>query len=135
MRGVFRTIPVFYDEAFTRVKSQKLLTFFTDTHPHEDKAYQYQFVQRFFREYTYVKHIPDFDSLQLSQKNQFQIHSITKNLFRLNIFAIYFPLKLIFFTVRTFSIRTFSLDQVKVIFAFIERIDVDHSYHKCTIEY
>ena len=128
-------MPVFYDEAFTRVKSQKLLTFFTDTHPDEDKAYQYQFVQRFFREYTYVKHIPDFDSLQLSQKNQFQIHSITKNLFRLNIFAIYFPLKLIFFTVRTFSIRTFSLDQVKVIFAVIERIDVDHSYHKCAIEY
>ena len=30
----------------------------------EDKIY----VQRFFREYTYVKHIPDFDSLQLSQK-------------------------------------------------------------------
>ena len=32
----------------------------------EDKAY----VQRFFREYTYVKHIPHFNSLQLSQKNQ-----------------------------------------------------------------
>ena len=38
----------------------------------EDKAYQYQSVQRFIREYTYVKYIPDFDSLQLSQKTQFQ---------------------------------------------------------------
>ena len=34
----------------------------------EDKAY----VQRFFRKYTYVKHIPSFDSLQPSQKDQFQ---------------------------------------------------------------
>ena len=38
----------------------------------EDKAYQYQSVQRFIREYTYVKYIPDFHSLQLSQKTQFQ---------------------------------------------------------------
>ena len=39
----------------------------------EDKAYQYQSVQRFIREYiSYVKHNPDFDSLQLSQKTQFQ---------------------------------------------------------------
>ena len=32
----------------------------------EDKPYQYQSIQRFFSEYTYMKHIPD--SLQLSQK-------------------------------------------------------------------
>ena len=32
----------------------------------EGKPYQYQFVGRFFSEYTYVKHIPD--SLQVSQK-------------------------------------------------------------------
>ena len=32
----------------------------------EGKPYQYQSAQRFFSEYTYVKHIPD--SLQLSQK-------------------------------------------------------------------
>ena len=38
----------------------------------EDKAYQYQSVQRFFREFTYVRDIPDFDSLQVSQKTQFQ---------------------------------------------------------------
>ena len=40
----------------------------------EDKAYQYQSVQRFIREYSCVKHIADFDSLQLSQhkKTQFQ---------------------------------------------------------------
>ena len=35
---------------------------------YEDKACQYQSVQRCFREYIYVKHIPDFNSLQLSQK-------------------------------------------------------------------
>ena len=38
----------------------------------EDKAYQYQSVQKFISEYTYVKHIPDFDSLLLSEKTQFQ---------------------------------------------------------------
>ena len=55
----------------------------------EDKAYQHQSFQRFFGDYTNVKHIPDSDSLQLSQKQiNFKIHSLTKNLFRLNIFAI-----------------------------------------------
>ena len=64
----------------------------------EDKPYQYQSVQRFFSKYTYVKYIPD--SLQLSQKQtNLKIHSLTINFFRLNIFATYFPLKLIFFTV------------------------------------
>ena len=82
-----------------------------------------------------VKHIPDFDSLQLSQKTQFQNTLTYQNLFRLNIFAIYFPLKLIVFTVQIFSIITFSLYQTKVIFAFMKRTDVDHFYHKCVIEY
>ena len=34
----------------------------------EDKAY----VQKIFGEYTYVKHIPHFNSLQPSHKNQLQ---------------------------------------------------------------
>ena len=34
-----------------------------------------------------------------------------------------------------FSIRFFSLYQAKVIFAFMKRIDVDHFYHECVIEY
>ena len=107
----------------------------------EDKAYQYQFLQGFFRKYTYVKHgihlseYPDFDSLQLSQKAQFQNTLTYQNLFRLDIFTIYFPLKLIVFTVHVFSIRTFSLNQTKVIFAFMKRNDVDHFYHKYVIEY
>ena len=70
-----------------------------------------------------------------TKKRSFKIHWLTRNLFRLNIFAIYFPLKLIVFTVHIFSIRTFSLYQTKVIFAFMKRIDVDHFYHKCVIEY
>ena len=46
----------------------------------------------------YVKHI--LDSLQLSQKQtNLKIYSLTKNLFRLNITAIYYRLKLIFFIV------------------------------------
>ena len=101
----------------------------------EDKPYQYQSVQRFFSEYTYVKHIRD--SLQLSQKqSNLKIHSLTKNFFRLNIFAIYFSLKLMFFTVHMsfFISRTFSLSQKKVILAFIKRI-VDHFYHKCAFDY
>ena len=61
---------------------------------HEDKPYQYQYVQRFFSEYTYVKHIPH--SLQLSQKQtKLKINSLTKNFFKLNIFAKYFPTALI----------------------------------------
>ena len=41
----------------------------------------------------YVKHIPD--SLQLLQKQtNLKIYSLTKNVFKLNIFAIYFRLKL-----------------------------------------
>ena len=99
----------------------------------ENKPHQYQSVQRFFSEYTYVKHISD--SLQLSKKQtNLKSHSLTKNFFRLNIFAIYFLLKLIFFIVHIFSIRTFSLYQTKVIIAFIKKI-VDHFYHKCAIEY
>ena len=63
------------------------------------------------------------------KKNQFQIDSLTKKLFRLNIFAMYFPLKLIFFTHRPY------LYKAKVIFAFMKRIDVEHFCHKCAIEY
>ena len=89
--------------------------------------------ERFIREYTFVKHIPDFDSLQLTQKTQFQ-HTLTyQNLFRLNIFAIYFQLKLIVFTVHIFSITTFSLYQTKVTFAFMKRIDVDRFYYKTSL--
>ena len=86
--------------------------------------------ERFIREYTFVKpiflvkHIPDFDSLQLSQKTQFQ-NILTYQMFR----AIFSPLKLIVFTVHIFLIRTFSLYQTKIIFAFMKRIDVDHFYH------
>ena len=47
------------------------------------------------------------------KKLSFKIYWLTKNLFRLNIFAIYFPLKLIIFTVHIISIRTFSLYQTK----------------------
>ena len=82
-----------------------------------------------------MKHIPDFISLRLLQKTQFQNTLTYQNLFRLNISAIYFQLKLIVFTVHIFSITTFSLYQTKVIFAFMKRIDVDHFYHKCVIEY
>ena len=89
----------------------------------------------FIREYSYVKHIPYLDFLKLSQKTQFQNTLLTKNLFRLNIFAIYFPLKLIVFTAHIFSIRAFSLYETKVIFAFMKRTDVDHFYRKCVIEY
>ena len=91
--------------------------------------------ERFIREYTFVKHIPDFDSLQLTQKTQFQ-HTLTyQNLFRLNSFAIYFQLKLIVFTIHVFSIATFSLYQTKGIFAFMKGNDVDHFYHKYVIGY
>ena len=82
-----------------------------------------------------MKHIPDFDSLQLKQKTQFQDTLTHQNLFRLNIFAIYFQLKLIVFTIHVFSIATFSLYQTKGIFAFMKRNDVDHFYHKYVIGY
>ena len=91
--------------------------------------------ERFIREHTSLKHIPDFDSLQLSQKTQFQNTLTYQNLFRLNIFAIYFQLKLIVFTIHVFSIATFSLYQTKGIFAFMKRNDVDHFYHKYVIGY
>ena len=60
------------------------------------------------------------------KKLSFKIHKLTKNLFRLNIFAIYFPLKLVVFIVHLFSIRAVSLYQTKVIFAFMKKADVDH---------
>ena len=92
--------------------------------------------ERFIREYTYVKptflvkHIPDFDSLQLSQKTHFQ-NILTYQMFC----AIFSPLKLMVFTVHSFPIRTFSLYQMKIIFAFMKIIDVDHFYHYYVIEY
>ena len=100
----------------------------------KDKPYLYQSVQRCFSEYPYVKHIPD--SLQLSQKQtNLKIHSLTKNLVRLNTFTTYFPPKPIFFTIHmSFLIRTFSPSQKKVILAFIKRI-AEHFYHKCSIGY
>ena len=59
----------------------------------EDKPYKYKSAQRFFSEYT----LRVF--LQHSQKQtNLKIHSLTKT-FTLNIFAMYFRLKLIFFTV------------------------------------
>ena len=57
-----------------------------------------------------------FHALQLKNMN---IKLTNTNLFR-NILAMYFPLKLIFFPVHIFSIRTFSLYQTKVIFAFMK---------------
>ena len=48
-----------------------------------------------------VKHIPGFPQLSQKQTN-LKIHALTKNFFRLNIFAIYFSLKLIFFTVQMY---------------------------------
>ena len=58
-----------------------------------------------FKEFStntlYLKHTSDF--LQLSQKqNNLKINSLTENFLRLNIFSIYFPLKLIFFTVQMY---------------------------------
>ena len=75
-----------------------------------------------------VKHIPDF--LQLSQReNNLKIHSLTKNLFRLNIFVIYFSLKFIIFTVQMylFGLKSLSLSKESWL-AFI-KIIVDHFYH------
>ena len=76
----------------------------------------YQSVQRLFREYTYVNIflilIPYNSQIQTS----FKINSLTKNLSRLNIFAIYFLLKLIIFTVQIFFIRTFSLHSLFLFF-------------------
>ena len=77
------------------------------------------------------------------KKVSFKIHKLTKNLFRLNIFAIYFPPKLIVFIVHIFTIRAFSLYQTKVIFAFMKKTDVAfmkktdvyHFYRKCIIEH
>ena len=45
------------------------------------------------------------------KKINFKRHSLTKHLFRLNIFAIYLPLKLILFIVHIFSIRAFFIKQ------------------------
>ena len=45
----------------------------------EGKPYQYQSLQRFFSEYTYVKYVPD--SLQLSQKQtKLNTHTYQKRL-------------------------------------------------------
>ena len=97
----------------------------------EGKPYQYQSVQRFFSEYTYVKRIPD--SLHLSQKQTKLNRTLTKIFFRLNIFSTYFQLKLLFFTVH---ICLFLLDLslfIKIIVAFIKKL-VDY-FHKHAIKY
>ena len=75
-----------------------------------------------------VKHIPDF--LQLPQKQtNLKIHSLTKKFFRLNIFAIYFSLKLIFFTVQIylFDLKFLCLSKESWL-AFI-KIIADDFYH------
>ena len=74
---------------------------------------------------------PWFWFLTTHKKINFKIHSLTKSLLRLNTFEIYLPPN----SSHIFSIRTFSLYQTKVIFAFMKRIDVDHFYHKGAIEY
>ena len=77
---------------------------------------------------------PWFWFLTTLTKTQFQNTLTYQNLFRLNIFAVYFQLKPIVFTVHIFSITIFFLYQTKVIFAFMKRI-VDHFYHKYVIDY
>ena len=108
-------MPVIYEGAqlymFKRVLHTPLQLYLFHALPlkkREGKLYQYQSVQRFFSEYTYVKHIPD--SLHLSQKQTKLNTTLTKIFFRLNIFAKYFPLTLLFFTVHIclFFIRPFS---------------------------
>ena len=64
----------------------------------EDKLYWYESVQEFYSEYSLRKTYPWFPTALT--KTNLEMYSFTKNLFRLNIFAIYFSLKLIFFTVR-----------------------------------
>ena len=54
-----------------------------------EKKQQFQSVRKLFNDFSYIHHISDL--LQLSQiHNILKIHSITKNLFRLNVFATQF---------------------------------------------
>ena len=66
-------MPVIYEGAqsymFKRVLHTPLQLYLFHAMPlkkREGKPYQYQSVQRFFSEYTYVKHIPDY----ISHKNK-----------------------------------------------------------------
>ena len=65
MRAVFRIMPVMYEGAqsymFKRVLNTPLLYLFhaLSLKKREGEPYQYQYAQRFFNEYTYVKRIPD----------------------------------------------------------------------------
>ena len=98
-----------------------------------DKPYQYQSDQRFFCEYTYVKHISDH--LRRSQKQtNFKSHSLTKNFFGLNILAIYFPLKLIFCTARKsfFDLNFLSLSSES--YSCFHKKNCWSFYRKCAIE-
>ena len=97
-----------------------------------DKPYQYQSDQRFFCEYTYVKHISDH--LRRSQKQtNFKSHSLTKNFFGLNILAIYFPLKLIFCTARKsfFDLNFLSLSSES--YSCFHKKNCWSFYHKCAV--
>ena len=75
-----------------------------------------------------VKHIPGFPQLSQKQTN-LKIHALTKNFFRLNIFAIYFSLKLIFFTVQMYLFESKFLSLCKENWLAFIKIIVDHFYH------
>ena len=103
-------MPVFYDGAFIRVKSQKVLTIFAKTLNHNASTNLLKgFSGNTLTWNIFLILIP----YKSQKKNQFQNTFTYKNLVRLNIFVIYLPLKLIFFIVHIFSIRTFSLYQTK----------------------
>ena len=74
-----------------------------------------------------------YNSLTKKKSSYFKIHSLTKNLFRLNILAIYLPLKLFFLIVHIFSIRNFFIKWKLFLLSWNE--DVDRFYHECAIEY
>ena len=67
----------------------------------EDKPYQYQSIQKIFSKYTTPETYPWFPTT-LTKTNQFENTFTYQILFRLNIFAINFSLKLIFFTVQMY---------------------------------
>ena len=135
-------MPVFYDGAFIRVKSQKPLKLFSQKIPiiyiwkgskHNSAAVSIScIITKKTWGNTLTWNISWIWFLTTQNTLIYQRHSLS---FRINLFAIYFPLKPVLFTVHILLIRTFSLYQTKVIFAFIKRIDVDHYYHKCAIEY
>ena len=130
-------MPVFYDGAFIRVMSQKLFIFAKNLnhiclngfyihlcsciyfmHCNQKNMRRWSMpipmCPKIFQGIHLSETYPWFWFLTtLSQKKKinFKIHSLTKSLFRLKIFAIYLPLKLIFFIVHIFSIRTSFIKQ------------------------